>query len=209
MKEYYKVLDNFIPINECSDMARRMEKLLVEGKYRSPDSQCRLSPAFYGIFNDEAEKYRPKVEEATGLELTTVYTYGRIYQEGDKLVVHTDRKGAEISISITLDYDKYIWPFYMQNESGDFDELTLDIGQGVIYQGCVAGHMRHPMLDQEFQHQTFFHYVDKNGPYANANQDGHQKLLNNEEAERWNFPEWNDELYKLDPNGFIEKFIRK
>lgn len=207
MKELYKVVKNIIPKDECNRMARKLEELLVNGIYRSPDPLCPTSPAFYAIFNDELEKYRSKIEKEAGEDLLPVYTYARIYQENEFMPPHTDRPGAEISITITLDYDKFIWPIYIQKNNTEFEEVVLDIGDGLLYQGSIAAHMRHPMIGQEFQHQTFFHYVRKNGEFSHLANDHRKALLSNKEAEKWNFPEWDDNKFKDDPEGFINRYI--
>lgn len=209
MKQLYKVIKNLIPTDECDRMARRLEYLLTNNIYRQPDPLCQNSPAFYGIFNDELMKYQNKLEIEAEEELLPVYTYARIYQENELMTPHTDRPGAEISVTITLDYDKYIWPIYIQKNNTEFEEIILDRGDGLLYQGSIAAHMRHPMVDQEFQHQTFFHYVRKNGIYAKLANDERNKLLTNKEAEAWNFPEWDDIKYQEDPQGFINRFITK
>ena len=164
MFSLYKLEKFFIPKEQCYSMARKMEELLQKRIYRSPDGQCRLSPAWYGIFNDELEFFRYKVEEIVGYKLHPVYTYGRLYQENDYLLPHFDRPGAEISLTITLDYEKFVWPIYLQNETG-FTEFSIDVGDALIYEGSRISHLRHPMSGQNFQHQAFFHYVKNGGEF--------------------------------------------
>ena len=190
-------------------MARQLESLLVNNIYRNPDPLCRNSPAFYGIFNNELVKYQSKIEEIAEEELLPVYTYARIYQENELMTPHTDRPGAEISVTITLDYDQYIWPIHIQKNNREFEEIILDKGDGLVYQGSIAAHMRHPMVNQEFQHQTFFHYVRKNGDFAKLANDERENLLSNKEAEKWNFPEWDDLKFQEDPKAFINRYITK
>jgi len=195
MFSLYKLEKSFIPKEQCYLMARKMEDLLQKKIYRAPDDQCKLSPAWYGIFNDELDFFRPKVEEIVGYELHPVYTYGRIYQENDYLLPHFDRPGAEISLTITLDYEKFIWPIYLQNETG-FSEFSIDIGDALIYEGSKISHLRHPMNGQSFQHQTFFHYVKKGGEFDFLKFDERDSLITSKEAEVWNHPEWSDELFR-------------
>lgn len=208
MFSLFKLEKNFISKNQAKLMAKRMEDLLQKGIYRAPDGQCKLSPAWYGIFNDELEFLRPKVEAIVGYELYPVYTYGRIYQENDYLLPHFDRPGAEISLTITLDYEKFIWPFYLQNEK-NFTEFIIDIGDALIYEGSKISHLRHPMSGQSFQHQTFFHYVKKDGEYQHLKFDEREFLLNNKQAEVWNHPQWSDELFKQGLIGPINNTDRR
>jgi hypothetical protein len=202
MFSLYKLEKSFLPLDVCLSMARKMEYLLQQGIYRNPDTQCKLSPAWYGIFNDELETFRPAVEKIVGCELYPVYTYGRIYQEQDYLLPHFDRPGAEISLTITLDYEKFIWPIYLQGET-DFLEFLLDIGDALIYEGSKISHLRHPMNGQNFQHQTFFHYVKKDGEFNFLKFDERPSLLSSKDAEMWNHPNWDDNLFKLGKVGPI------
>jgi hypothetical protein len=195
MFSLYKLEKSFIPKEQCYLMARKMEKLLQKGIYRSPDDQCKLSPAWYGIFNDELDFFRSRVEEIVGYELCPVYTYGRIYQENDYLLPHFDRPGAEISLTITLDYEKFVWPIYLQNETG-FSEFLIGVGDALIYEGSKVSHLRHPMNGQSFQHQAFFHYVKKEGEFDFLKFDERDRLLTSKETEVWNHPEWSDKLFK-------------
>jgi hypothetical protein len=195
MFSLYELTKSFIPREQCYQMARKMEDLLQKGIYRSPDAQCKLSPAWYGIFNEELDFYKNKVEKIVGYELYPVYTYGRIYQENDYLLPHFDRPGAELSLTITLDYEKFIWPIYLQAESG-FTEFSIDIGDALIYEGSKISHLRHPMIGQSFQHQIFFHYIKKGGDYESLKFDKREHLLTNQEAEMWNYPGWTDELFR-------------
>jgi hypothetical protein len=144
----------------------------------------------------------PKVEKVIGCELYPVYTYGRIYQENDYLLPHFDRPGAEISVTVTLDYEKFIWPIYLQG-SENFTEFLLDIGDALIYEGSKISHLRHPMSGQDFQHQLFFHYVKKGGNFEFLKFDQREQLLTNIQAEQWNYPEWSDELFKQGKIGPI------
>ena len=202
MFSLYKLEKAFLSTEECFSMARRMEDLLQKGIYRSPDTQCKLSPAWYGIFNEQLVSLLPKVEKVIGCELYPVYTYGRIYQENDYLLPHFDRPGAEISVTVTLDYEKFIWPIYLQG-SENFTEFLLDIGDALIYEGSKISHLRHPMSGQDFQHQLFFHYVKKGGDFEFLKFDQREQLLTNIQAEQWNYPEWSDELFKQGKIGPI------
>lgn len=195
MREF-KVIKNFFKIQKANQMARLMEELYFKDTYRAPDSICQLSPAFYGIFNDEMAEALGQIEEIVDLKLYPVYTYARLYQENEYMRPHVDREGAEISISITLDYDKSPWPIYILDSNKQVNEIILDKGDAVVYKGQDLVHFRHPMVHQKYQHQAFFHYVNQQGSFANQKYDKHSKLLTSEEAKSLNFPDWTDEKYK-------------
>lgn len=209
MNEKYKIIKNFFDKEKCLSMARHLENLLQKGTYRAPDSQCKLSPAFYGIFNNEFLEITDRLEREIGQELYPVYTYARIYQENDYLLPHFDRPGAEISFTLTLDYDKFIWPFWLQDENNIFQSILLDIGDILVYKGCEVSHFRHPMQGQDFQHQAFFHFVNKHGEFTHLKYDQRATMLTSQEAESWNFPDWSDDKFRKDPNYVINKIAAR
>ena len=61
----------------------------------------------YSIYGDTAMenlliKLKPKMEEATGEKLIEMYSYSRLYKNGDILKKHTDRFACEISTTLNL-----------------------------------------------------------------------------------------------------------
>jgi len=192
MKENYKILKNLFERDKCSEMTAKLNNLVERGIYRNPDPLCKLSPAFYGIFNDQLTSIQKRVEEEVGEELYPCYSYARIYQENDSLPPHTDRPSCEISLTVTLGYEKHIWPIYLLT-SGHISGIDLDIGDALIYKGTEVMHFRHPMQGQKYQYQVFFHYVRKNGPYADYRYGLDERLITAQEAESQNFPQWTDQ----------------
>jgi hypothetical protein len=165
-----QVIRNFIDTNACNTMIKKLDSFYQDGLDVPPDNQCPNSPTFYGIFNDESLEFLPRIEKLTGKELYPTYTYSRIYQKGEMLLPHIDRWEAEYSFTLTLKYDKEAWPFYVQTEDG-VQSLILEPGDIVIYKGLENLHWRLG-LENEYHYQAFFHYVDKNGPYAQKRYDG-------------------------------------
>jgi len=195
MKENYKILKNFFEKEKCVEMTNRLNTLFGQGVYRNPDPLCTLSPAFYGIFNDELVEIQKNVETIVGEELYPCYSYARIYQENDSLPPHTDRPSCEISLTLTLNYEKYIWPFWLV-DNGQVISVDLDIGDVLLYKGTEIMHFRHPMQGQQYQYQAFLHYVKKHGSYANYKHDLDTNLLSSLAAEEHNFPEWSNQNSK-------------
>lgn len=191
MKENYKILRNFFEREKCLEMADKLDSLLKKGSYRKPDPLCTLSPAFYGIFNDELVKIQKTLEDTLNEELYPCYSYARIYQEGDSLPPHTDRPSCEISLTLTLNYDRFIWPFWILDQ-GQAKCIDIDIGDVLLYKGTEVIHFRHPMQGQDFQHQAFFHFVRKHGNYANFKFDQHADLASSAQSESFNYPDWED-----------------
>ena len=124
------------------------------------------------IFAHLVHFLQPIIEEETNLELKPIYSFNRIYLSGSELKPHKDRSACEISASITLKYyyeDKdYKWPLCM----GD-TPIVIEQGDGVIYKGIEIEHWRPVFLQPNhcWHHQLFIHYVDKNGPYKDIQQE--------------------------------------
>ncbi len=176
----FLIVRNFLNKDTCLSMADKLDSLHKQGLSLPPDNQCIRSPAFYGVFNDESLTFLPKIENLICKELFPTYTYSRIYQYGEILLPHTDRESCEISFTLTLKYDREIWPFYIES-NGDAHEVSLDIGDILIYKGMIDSHWRLP-LKSNFQYQAFFHYVDKTGPYTNHKYDKRHNFASTQES---------------------------
>jgi hypothetical protein len=121
-------------------------------------------PAYYDIFNSVHLNILPKIENVFNLELVPTHNYSRIYQDGSILKKHIDRPSCEYSITINLYQEKGIWPIWMKDENG-FNELYLEPGDAAYYKGCEVIHWREKNT-KGIGYQTFMHFVEKNGKYA-------------------------------------------
>ena len=102
------------------------------------------------------------LEKNINLQLHETYTYWRCYTYGAELKKHKDRASCEISVTLFIGSDgKHEWPIYM-----DGNKVSLKPGDGVIYKGCDISHWREP-YEGDYHIQTFLHYVNANGKYAN------------------------------------------
>ena len=115
----------------------------------------------------------PAMEKHTGLNLYPTYSFYRVYRPGDELVKHKDRESCEISctLSFNFSYDtkSYMWPIFM-----DGNECKMNPGDMVMYRGCDLEHYREPFSppnNNDWHVQGFFHFVDKDGPYADFKYD--------------------------------------
>ena len=106
-----------------------------------------------------------KIEKITSLSLAPTYSFFRVYRPGDELKVHKDRTSCEISATLFLNDNEMVehWPIFMSGERVD-----LEPGDMAVYRGCELEHYRKKMLgSKESWHvQTFLHYVDTIGPFA-------------------------------------------
>jgi len=174
MKDFI-ISKKFIKDDICRSMSQRMflsEQTGANINYN--DVQCKKSISFYGIFNDIQALCHKKVEDEVGEELIPTYNYSRIYKWGEILKRHVDRESCEISFTITLDYALSPWSFWARSNDQDF-QIILNRGDACIYRGCAIEHWRDQMIHQNWQTQAFFHYVRKNGPYANH---AHDQIVN-------------------------------
>tara|TARA_Y100000592_G_scaffold44955_1_gene71324 strand:- start:25 stop:594 length:570 start_codon:yes stop_codon:yes gene_type:complete len=105
------------------------------------------------------------IEKETGLKLFPTYAFTRFYTFNSDLKKHTDRPSCEISVSAMWDSDGTEWPLYVNGK-----KIEMKRGDGVIYLGCEDEHWRENFTG-DYHLQTFFHYVDKNGPNSNYKYD--------------------------------------
>lgn len=129
----------------------------------------------------------PIVSRLVDRDLLPTYDYLRIYREGDRCRVHSDRQSCEHSLSLTLDYsDGEPWPLEVGRErrpaptaqvEEDFgpephSSLSMEIGDGVLYQGVHHRHGRITANPNGWSAHLFLHWVDRNGPYREHAFDG-------------------------------------
>jgi hypothetical protein len=123
----------------------------------------------------------PSAAQVVGRELMPTYAYFRVYQQGDVCRVHSDRPACEHSLSLTIAYgEEKPWALSVATEptaaprptvADDFEgrpfgSVTMQPGDGVLYQGT---HHRHGRLDpnpNSWSMHLFLHWVEKHGRYA-------------------------------------------
>lgn len=116
---------------------------------------------------------KPMIEEICNDELISTYTFARMYKKGMDLIIHRDRHLCEISASCTISVDdeKNVNELYVNKErpkdENDGKRIKIGIGDAVIYKGMELWHWR-KRIDNEWLIQIFFHYVKKNGEFANV-----------------------------------------
>ena len=131
-------------------------------------------PNVYSEYSDHVMetllmKVLPIMKEETGLELIPTYSYMRVYEKGSILKKHKDRPSCEISTTLHLGGDP--WSIFIDNT-----EITLGIGDMLVYSGCDLEHWREP-FEGENCGQVFLHYNNRNGQFKDINIfDGRHKL---------------------------------
>ena len=120
----------------------------------------------------------PVIAQIVGKDLLPTYDFLRIYQQGDKCNVHSDRYSCEHSLSLTLGYsDARTWDLQIERNrtepspeidkqfTGDFACIGMKPGDAVLYQGVHHRHGRTDPNPNRWSAHIFLHWVDRNGPY--------------------------------------------
>ena len=138
---------------------------------------------------------RLKLEEEIGRKLYNTYYYDRFYMPGMALHLHADRDACEISVSVHISTNlEEPWAFRIKTPDtytdkkkkdvvlvpGEWRNLYLEPGDGVLYKGCERPHERVPMPGAKkskklfgknielYYHQIFFHYCLQDGQRAHT-----------------------------------------
>ena len=167
----YAFVKEFIPVEVAEAMASYIEAQASAGKL-GKDNQCPNSFRIAARFNRLQVQLRPLMERlfnenSSGehVDLISTYNYGRQYVNGEILKRHRDRPACDYSATVSLGKrEGDAWPFYAQYKKHEQLEVSMDVGDAVIYRGHQVDHWRESNT-QGLQYQVFFHYVDKNGPH--------------------------------------------
>lgn len=212
---------------ESCEFLTQFLKDSVSAEIAIKDDQCPNSFSVYHHPNLELllEKFLSVMEKETGKKLFPTYAYARLYQNGEKLLCHVDRESCEYSATVTLGFDKAVWPIFV-GDRGAIDDLKIvgeenqnfyvknvdivrmDVGDAVIYKGCEQPHWRDEFQGQ-WQAQVFLHYVDQDGPFAEWKYDKRNSLSHHQNAEKnkeilyWFVPE---AISDSSCDAMIEKF---
>lgn len=162
-KNRYAYIKNALPLHKCDQYT----KALWASKLMKDCSQCPGSTSSYTEWPLARVHYKmvPELSSILGLELAPTYVFSRIYKKGSDLGKHKDRPSCEISTTLTLGVSNpnSNWPIYFQTKDGN-KAFNISVGDMVAYRGEELWHWRDPLQD-DWQVQVFFHFIDKNGPH--------------------------------------------
>ena len=167
MIEKYKVIKQAISLEMASFifdyfiLKKKVVNNLFQNRLISPytklwghwkDTQVLNTYSIYGDTLAESLllKLKPIMEETTGDKLIEMYSYSRVYKNGDILYKHIDRKSCELSTTLFIGGEK--WPIYL-----DGTKIDLDQGDMLIYKGCELEHWRESFEGNNCV-QVFLHY---------------------------------------------------
>lgn len=187
----YAHLRSLIDVESCRLMMHRIKSdcgdapLPLSARKEFPNLLVRPAFEVYGPLYPPLDAFlwglTPMVSHLTGLMLAPTYCYFRLYREGDRCRVHSDRQSCEHSLSLTLDYsDGEAWPLEVSAErlaapdahvsdgfgTAPSTAVAMAVGDAVLYQGTHHRHGRTAPNPNGWSAHLFLHWVDRNGPYA-------------------------------------------
>lgn len=163
----YLLIPNLVEPAVAKFLTCHVQDCIEYNRVRYGDSQVADAPNGYGDGAMEALLLRllHRIEGLLDRRLYPSYSYYRVYRHGDALERHKDREACEISVSITLDYEaENRWPLWVGTPGGA-QPIEIPRCSGLLYEGTEVPHWREPFAGK-WAIQTFLHYVDQNGPYA-------------------------------------------
>tara|TARA_B000000532_G_scaffold143108_1_gene114935 strand:+ start:1519 stop:2106 length:588 start_codon:yes stop_codon:yes gene_type:complete len=119
------------------------------------------------------------IEGTSKVKLLPTYWFTTIYTNNSFLKPHIDRPSCEYSVSLNLK-SNIDWPLFFKDKNNNNKGFITKVGDGIAYFGCERPHWRLPLVskNRELFIQTFFHYVDANGPYKSFANDNGKKYQN-------------------------------
>ena len=122
----------------------------------------------------------PVISQVVGKDLLPTYDFLRVYRQGDRCNVHSDRYSCEHSLSLTLGYsDGETWDLQVERErtdpspdigkdfKGAFSSIAMKPGDAVLYQGVHHRHGRTEPNPNRWSAHIFLHWVDRTDHTAN------------------------------------------
>jgi hypothetical protein len=153
---------NFISKQQSALMADRLEHMFFLNK--TEHDPVTNSEDICNLFLPELNEWLPKVESIFKTKLFPTYNWSKIYSEGGLLPAHKDRDFCEYSVTLCLENEKALWPIFLKTIQG-VQKVVLEQGDALLYKGIEQLHWRE-VLTNGHVYQSFFHYVDQNGPHA-------------------------------------------
>jgi hypothetical protein len=181
----YRVVENLLPAPVRAFVYEYVTKAARDGRLDPGDDDVPNTPFRYAdpFFESLLKLLLPIIEEETGIPLYPTYSYVRVYKRGDVLRAHRDRPSCEISATVSLGYEAaHPWPIWIET-GGTPAAFELPPGAALLYRGIDLPHWR-DRFDGVHAAQAFFHYVARDGAYADWKFDRRAALGTSVAAER-------------------------
>ena len=160
----FVIIRNFISKNKAKKLSKEFKDFCDNNPNETqPDDQVKGAPAYHNheAFVELLSTKTSKVSKILKERILPSYSYARVYQKGNILEKHVDRKSCEISLTVHLDGDQE-WEFYIEDKIGEVHEIVLTSGDAILYSGREVLHWRNEYKGS-FYSQTFLHYVKSSG----------------------------------------------
>ena len=107
------------------------------------------------------DSMRPELERWSNISLTNSQAYGvRVYRNSSTLVLHVDKPQTHVIsciVHIGHDLDE-TWPLQIEDHDGRWHEISLEVGQGLMYESSKQYHARlQPMVGRHYG-SVFLHW---------------------------------------------------
>lgn len=165
----YLIIKNFITEEKAKDLNAWLIKEKTNGRLiKDPRFNFGLYAQAFQDGIPFVELLCEKINEISNLigeKVLPTYAYSVIYENNSALIRHKDRSACEISVTVHLDGDKD-WNLGIKTPNEEDVELSLNVGDALLYLGCKAEHWREGLYQGKSYSQAMLHYVRSNGQNA-------------------------------------------
>lgn len=164
-KNNYLLIKDFITSDRAEVLLKEFSQYCDDNDLTG-DDQVTCSQVCYNYlsFLELLVERTGLVSEKIGETVLPTYSYARMYYRDAVLNSHTDRPACEVSVTLHLGGDQP-WDFWIEDNEGKFNNILLQPGQALIYNGMIARHYRTGYTGDNYG-QVFLHYVRSRGKYS-------------------------------------------
>lgn len=169
----YAEVGHILPPLQIAAIRSYYQKFLAEGYAKFGDGQVDHR---YGVYNERLALFfhyqlTELVQRITGIQLKLSFSYFASYEKEATLPKHHDKKQAEITVSLLVDYfpephGPSSWPLCLDVPGKGPRAFSQELGDALIYNGHKLDHFRETLPPGHISRSLLFHYVrkDYSGP---------------------------------------------
>tara|TARA_A100000164_G_C21743599_1_gene693526 strand:+ start:62 stop:625 length:564 start_codon:yes stop_codon:yes gene_type:complete len=173
-------LNNIISVDNAEVLAEKIINTIKKDKPLFNEDRGWCWALYKPVFLKKLMKeVKIIIEGTSSVKLLPTYWFTTIYTNNSYLRPHTDRPSCEYSLSLNLKSET-AWPLFFKDKNNVEHGFITDVGNGIAYLGCERPHWRRPLIskNKELYIQTFFHYVNAEGPYKSFADDNNKNFRN-------------------------------
>lgn len=180
ISEGFLELNNIISIQDAQELSQKTINVIKKDKpiFNEDRGWCwaLYKPQFLKGLMKEVKII---IEGISDIKLLPTYWFITVYTNNSYLKPHTDRPSCEFSVSLNLKSEMN-WPLFFKDKNNIQRGFVTDTGNGIAYLGCERPHWRLPLVSENKQLyiQSFFHYVNADGPYKSFANDSDKNYTN-------------------------------